>query len=462
MRLMRKAAILGMSALLTCSMFISRDTVSAQSGTKTYMPIVWREYPAPPSVFGIGVNNVDAIDKLVDVGTSWVRLPGINWRDLEPTEGARNWTNANVAKVDSDIKALSAKGIKVILILQRAPTWAQRIPNSSCGPIKPEKYAAMGKVIEDIVTRYSAAPYNLEYFEFWNEPDAPYPGDPSADGFGCWASAADPYFNGREYGQALKVAYESAKRANPKMQVLFGGLLLGSAAAPEGRFLEGALLTAGGAFDGLSFHAYDNIIDGAGNFTVGQYGWTGYNTTHTNGPALIAKARYVRNVLQRAGITGKYLMNTEVAVLKFGASLNPNGTFVQPTRELTKIYYVTQAYAAAIGEGLVANIWYDFGGWWGSNLENSDARISFKVARQKLGSASVIGPITSADVGGAANVLGYKFRANGKELWVVWTHDGVERNATFTRTPSAVTDPLGADLATTGVKISVKPIYITF
>jgi hypothetical protein len=433
----------------------------AQTSVKRYLPAVMREFPAPPTIFGVGVNNAESIASLKELGAVWTRLPGLNWQDVEPTEGARNWSA--VQTFEDDIKAHTAQGIKVILIIQRAPTWARKIPTSACGPVNPAKYVAMGKFIEDAIRRYAVAPFNIEYFEFWNEPDAPQPGGaPPNDGFGCWGLDSDPLFNGREYGSALKVAYEASKRANPTVKVLNGGLLMENASGVRSKFFEGMLQTAGGSFDGVSFHAYDNINDnpGAGDVSVGRYSWRDFSN-QSNGPALVAKTRFLKQRLAAAGITGKFFMNTEVAIIKFGASLS-GSAFTVPSREQTKANYVPQSYAAAIAEGLVANIWYDLGGWNGSGLINTQAYTAMKVAQAKLGRAVYLGPVTAADVGGAQNVLGYKFSVNGKQMWVAWTHDGVERGVTFGQAPSAVTDPVGQSIGTTGVKLGVKPLYIEF
>jgi hypothetical protein len=433
----------------------------AQTSLKRYLPVVMRENPAPPTIFGMGVNNSGPIAQLKELRSSWVRFPGLDWQTVEPTEGARNWSA--VANIENDLKTFSDNGLKTILIIQRAPVWARSISNSACGPVNPAKYAAMGKFFEDAAKRYSAAPFNVEYIEFWNEPDMPQPGSPAPDdGFGCWGLNSDPYFNGREFGQALKAAYEGVKRGNPKVKVLVGGLLMNTVAGVTGKFFDGVLQTAGGSFDGVSFHAYDNIVDDPrnGDLSVGKYFWGDFSDQKT-GPSLIAKAKNLRDSMQRAGVSGKFLMNTEGAIIRFGASLNA-GLFTFPSRELTKQYYIPQEYSAAIAEGLVANIWYSLTGWNGSSLVGSSSFEATKFAESKLGRATYVGKITPADVGGIANVLGYKFTANGKQLWVVWAHDGVDHAATFAQTPSAIYDPVGASVSTTAVKIGPKTLYIEY
>jgi hypothetical protein len=169
--------------------------------------------------------------------------------------------------------------------------------------------------------------------------------------------------------------------------------------------------------------------------------------------------------LAARNISGKFLMNTEVGLVVFGGTLA--GTFPQPERELTKAYYVAQAYSAAIHEELVANIWFELRGWNGSGLidtngNDTKAMTAFKHARNVIGSASKLAVITSADLGGTPNVLGYKLSRNGRQVWVVWSRDGVARTATVAQTPANVTDALGATVSKTAIPISVNPVYIEF
>ena len=472
----RVLRLAGSGLLMAVSIFFAGHKGNAQISIRAYVPIAMRDYPAPPTIFGMGVNEASSgtVARLQDTQSSWTRLPGIDCVQIEPTEGARNWSA--VAAEEQHLIALAQAGVKVSLIFNRAPLWAQRIANQYCGPVKPDKYPAMRLFVRDLVNRYSAPPYNVEYFEFWNEPDAPFNTNGVETGLPVLAirETPDPYFNGREYGTALAAAYDAAKAANQNVKFMVGGLLMDCGPGPildpkrqidcpvSRNFLEGLLITAGGKFDGVSFHAYDVTLFpvALGKYGGGE-GWQSlWNTT---GPVLIAKSRHVKNRLSAAGDSGKFLINTEVALVAFGSS---GGTFAQPERELTKAYYVPQSYAAAVSEGLIGNIWYDLNGWLGSGLitasgSETDAYKALKIARNKLANVRSLGPVTPADLGGATNVLGFKFNRGDRKVWVVWSKDGASHTANFATAPLEIVDALGAAQSTgTSLPITIKPLYI--
>jgi hypothetical protein len=246
-----------------------------------------------------------------------VRRNGLIWSDVEPNEGARNWSA--VAALEAELIEAARLKFKVILIVRRTPKWAQKYPGVFCGPIRSDKMEAFGRFMGDAVTRYSAPPYNIKYWEIWNEPDSGGT-DPNGDrGWGCWGEQADPYYGGRYYALALKAAYPDIKAADPGSQVVVGGLLANCdpIKPPSGRdckqskFLEG-ILVAGGApyFDGISFHTYDCY------YYPGAYGSENWHSAwNTTGPLLITKARFLRGVLGARGVTGKFMMDTELGLL---------------------------------------------------------------------------------------------------------------------------------------------------
>ncbi len=445
------------------------------AGGPVYLPLVLRGAPAPPSVFGIhfdfgpGAQTTRGFDKLVESGGDWTRLqPGLRWARIEPNEGDRNWSAE--ADLETQLRYFSDRNINVMLVVNMAPVWAQRVTNQYCGPVRPNKYAAMANFFRDAVARYTAPPFNIRHFEFWNEPDADFKTDGLVNQslFGCWGNKSDPYYNGREYGAALKEAYRGVKLGNPQAQLFVGGLLMdcapsfsgNPACATTGRFLEGLLLTAGGSFDGVSFHAYDAWPpnSAAGRYENPNWG-VAWNTT---GPGVIAKSRFIRQHLAAAGLSGKTLINTETGVIKWGASATVTS---EPNFDLTKTYYVPQTYAASIAEGIAGNIWFDMFGWFGSGLLRGDDTLvpaydAMKVGRQRLNAVKYIGEITSADVG-ATKVAGYKFNRGDRKVWVVWSKDGATHNATFATAPLEVVDALGAAQSTgTSIPITIKPLYI--
>jgi hypothetical protein len=209
--------------------------------------------------------------------------------------------------------------------------------------------------MSDLVERYSIPPYSVNYWEIWNEPEiSPEQIDPES-GWGCWGDSNDEYYGGGYYAQMLAVVYPAMKSANPNVQVLVGGLLLdcdpvnppsGKDCTPA-RFIEGILRGGGGAyFDGISFHAYD-YYDG-----VGYQNGNWHSAWNTTGPVQIAKAAYLRSLLDSAefGVKGKYLINTEVALLC-------DTCIDDQAFEKVKANYVAEAYATTLSEDLKV-AWY--------------------------------------------------------------------------------------------------------
>ncbi len=326
--------------------------------------------------------------------------------------------------------------------------------------------------------RYSAPPFNVKYYELWNEPDtAPFAGS----FLGCWGDPSDPqYFGGAYYGEMLKVAYPAIKAANPQAQVLFGGLLMdcdadhielchesGSASAKVSiaSFFEGALADgAGPDFDGVSFHGYDySLFEGNPPFSaLGQYSNLNWGASwDTTGPVSLVKGAYLSEVLARYGITGKFLMPTELALLC--GRTGTEAACTNPDHESTVGAYIVEAMAEGKADGMAAMIWFSAAGWRGSGLLDSKLNplppyFAFAVARSMLGKATFVQAAT-----GFNGVKGYEFINNGRHLWVLWsiTATGNPQSITLSSMPLAVYDMYGAALPV-GITLNVglEPIYV--
>ncbi len=269
----------------------------------------------------------------------------------------------------------------------------------------------------------------------------------------------------------LKVVYPQIKAGNSQAQVLIGGLLLdcdprGTCAAVgrdplPAKYLEGILSNNGGAyFDGVSFHAYDYYSPSTGGYANPNWG-SAWNTT---GPVLIAKSQFIQSLLSQYGVTGKYLMNTELALI-----CGSTGSEPQCQTEAfanTKAYYLTQAYAASIAQGLRANTWYSTLGWRGSALLGDGltplpAYTAFQFGRNELRNAGYLGEISMADIGGVGGVKGYKFQRGDRRVWVLWSLDGGTHTINLASVPLAVWDALGNSAPpTASMNITLKPLYL--
>ncbi len=418
------------------------------------------------SVFGVEMENVFTGGTLLaNKGTTWVRRNALAWSAVEPIQGARNWSN--VIALERELVEAARLNMKVILIVRSTPAWARKYTHSECGPVRSDRMAAFGKFMGDAVARYSKAPYNVKYFEIWNEPDAPVAS--GAPVWGCWGEHNDAYYGGRYYATALKAAYPLMKAANPEAQVLVGGLLANCDPARGGKcvqskFFEG-ILVGGGApyFDGLSYHTYDYYYAGS----IGGFGTPNWPSAwNTTGPLLVVKSRFFKDVMRTYHVTDKYIINTELAVICDSCGTNGGGVANNEKYETTKAYYMAQGMAAAMAEGHLAITWYSLGGWWGSALWDGvnpkPALVAFEVGRQRIGGAIFAGEITQADVG-ISGLAGYKFKRSDTDVWLVWSRSGATRLATFAQLPADITDALGVSYAPArSFAIDVKPVYIEF
>jgi hypothetical protein len=430
-------------------------------------------YIPPLLVWGIEMNYVDSngLNFVAQSGAFWVRRNGLIWSEVEPEEGMREWQAA--ANLENELKSVSAEGKQVILVVRSTPDWAQSLPDSFCSPPNANSLEAFASFLYDAVRRYSLPPYNVQYWEIGNEPDISASKVLSDAPFGCWGAEGDPYYGGQYYAEILKSVYPQIKSANPQSQVLVGGLLLdcdpvnspetepGSGKQKDctsSRYLEGILENGGGAyFDGISFHAYDYF---AGN--IGEYSNTNWNSAwDSTGPVSIAKANFIRGILNLYGISGKYLLNTELALLCGRDGSEP--VCQSDGFNLTKAYYLAQSYTTAIAEHLQANIWYSLTGWRGSGLLDSSlqpnqAFMALQTSANILEGVEYIGPITAYP-----GVRGYAFVQDGVPVWVLWSLDGSNHVVQLDQVPSSVTGVFGEMMGTSqNLTITLAPVYIKF
>lgn len=471
------AAVAGLFALLAVAVlggFATNRTRSALAAAHTstiYLPIVSRDFPLQ-TIFGVetqrGLFSGQGLEEIVGAEISWVRRNVVLWADVEPDQGDRNWDA--LASLEQELINASMENIEVVLIVRRTPDWAQKMSGSYCGPIKSSKLSAFGNFMYDLVARYSEPPYNATYYEIWNEPDLPV--NASNDVYGCWGEPSDAYYGGGYFAEALRAAYPMVKAADPTAKVLVGGLLLDCDPdnPPDGKdckpskFLEGILRGGGGPyFDGVSFHAYDYYSDMT-TFDVGLgiYSNPNWNVLwSTTGPGVILKARFVKNVLASYGYPDKFLVNTETAVIC--GSTGNEAPCETSDYEKTKAYYVPQTYAAAIAEGLTANVWYSLFGWRGSELLDSGlnklpAYDALQFARQEIRAATFVQEITSY-----SGVKGYELDRGDRLIWVIWSLDGNDHSLRLRSMPSAIYDSFGTAVSASNpldLNFADGPLYI--
>ena len=408
------------------------------------------------------------LDLVIDAKTSYVRQHALRWSDIEVNQGERNWTA--MADMEQALIQATNAGIKTVLIVHGTPTWAQ-VTDGICSRIQVDKIPAFAAFLYDAVSRYSKPPYNIEYWEIWNEPDVAFTYDLANAPYGCWGDDNDKYYGGGYFAEVLKVVYPMIKAANPNAKVIVGGLLLDC--DPRGetsycdkvnhnerppKYLEGILVAGGGNyFDGVSYHAYDYFSP---EIQMGHYQNSNWGAAwNTTGPVSSLKAQFLREVLSKYGFSNKFLINTEAAVVclyETGCEADSTSAYEQ-----TKASYVAQTYSEAIKDQLVANIWYSLLGWRNSELLNSDltprpAFIAYQVGRAELRNA-IFKQVVTAYPG----VEIYEFQRGQKTIWLAWSLDGNNHTITLPSLPDSIQSFLGETITPSQqIEVTLRPVYI--
>ena len=419
-----KCYLLGLiiAALLLASVTGRPRSAVADTGLyTTYLPSI--SVQTQP-IFGMDATSLTpehGLDGLVASGASWVRAGSLFWRDAEPVEGGEyHWDVPSVQLVEQEMLAAGTHGLKLILVIRSSPAWATAPYKADCAPINPAKYARFAAFLAAAVDRYSKPPYNVEFWEIGNEPDAPiFPVDA---GYGCWGVTSDPYYGGRAYGAMLKVVYPAMKARAGQISVLNGGLLLdqpynaGTGSGRMARFLEGIFVAgAGASFDILSFHSYsfyNNTVDGS----RGATDW---------------KVGYLRELMDRYGVPRKPMLNTEAALLC---------TTTTPACSEAQANAIGRFYIRAIADGLLGHLWYvydsdDFNHT--ALVEPADVSVqrpiyqAYRQVAALLTGARLLGPLA----GQAAGIEGYRFASGTRTITVFWSNS--EQTAVVPAQPGA-------------------------
>ena len=225
--------------------------------TQLYLPLLLNGYPPEPSIFGTQINPGfvnSVLTPTVKGNYSWVRYDNLFWSQVEAVQGERDWTKLKL--FESEISLLSRAGRIPLVIVRGTPTWAQQKPPYVCGPIREDALDDFADFMRELVERYSRPPYNVTYWEIWNEPDVESTFVNPNSLYGCWGEPDDPYYGGGYFAEMLKKVYPAMKKANPNVQIVIGGLLLvcdPSNPLPgrdchEAHFLEGVLRNGGGDY----------------------------------------------------------------------------------------------------------------------------------------------------------------------------------------------------------------------
>jgi hypothetical protein len=388
-----------------------------------FLPMVVRNFPPPPkNAFGVQTYEAipETVAKLAEVGAGWVRIP-LRWASIEPTNTTPQYFHWS-ASFETWLRQLAQNGIKVILTVGGNPDWAATY---SDGPIDRVGLGEFVQFLSAAVARYSVPPYQVRYWELYNEPDNADP-EWAEIGLGMWGNDAEAY------ADMLAAVYPAMKAANRSVQVVFGGIAFdfwpseGGPFVPE--FLDRVLQHNGGLyFDVMNFHYYPNF----------GYKWAPY------GIDVIGKTNFLRNKLATYGLYKPFIC-AEVAEQ---SSAFPGGDDERQAR------YVVQVMARGVAADLQSVVWFmlrDDEGYWKSGLLNADwspkpAFYAYQTLVAQLGSANYVRSV--APVPGLDAIEAYAFFEPGTstQILVAWTIDTLDHDMMVQTDVLTIVDKYGGE-----------------
>lgn len=207
------------------------------------------------------VGTVDEHHESGRLGARWARL-FVDWSQVELNQGQ---FEAHVLEdFDQRIAGYRSRGIKVLLTVMRAPSWAAKDPHAphptNQPPADPATYAAF---VERLARRWHG---QVAAYEIWNEPDLAK----------WWSPAPDP----AAYVALLRAAGQRIRAADPAAQVISGGLAGGNVTFLDALYDAGM---TGADLDGIGVHMSTACrVDMPGVYyrepdgRIGQFAFTGY------------------------------------------------------------------------------------------------------------------------------------------------------------------------------------------
>jgi len=368
--------------------------------------------------YGIQLRDVpsqfDLLPQARDAGMQTVRF-NLRWAEVEPVNTdppTYEWED-----YDALVRAAADAGLAIVLTVRDNPSWAA---STACGPIDRVPLSRFADFLRAAVARYSAPPYNVKFWELYNEPDNKRLDMPQQGG--CWGNYPT------EYAGLLNAAYPAIKAADPHSQLVFGGLALEEIDGTYFNvyFLNQVLAAPGGhQFDVMNFHYYRAF----------HWRWDPF------GADLIGKTAYVRGVLAQAGLD-KPIILTEVGYPSAGPPEDG-----QDYSDVMSSRYVAQALTRAHAADLRSVVWFEMMddpndprkyGLLGADGTPKPAYSAFQTLTDEIGAAAFLRDESDA------GMERYVFDAGGgRTIYVLWSTDAVTDTYTLAGRGLWITDKLG-------------------
>ena len=428
--------------------------------------------------FGMEIHNFNHLPRAEEANNHWVRHNALLWSDYQPTSPNEFIRDTDL---EDDMIAVSEAGMELILIVRSAPTWAREFEWSACAPLKRESIPDFADFMHDLVAFYSQPPYNVTYYEIWNEPDGVL-WDECAENwpYGCWGDNSDDYFGGGYYAEMLKGVYPAIKSANPDAQVVIGGLLLscdprqpgvyGYCATDENDGVDWNMIKQARFFEGI-LRGNENVPEGGGDYFdyVNYHGFTYYEEDMSviqmeknvaywsaNGGQVAGKLDYLRYVMSEYGVS-KPVILSEVTILDHLETENIVAF------QAAKADYVVWLFARNLAVDIKATIWYqlDGPGWEKGGLldENQDPTPAYEAF--DVMTDTLEGAVYSGDLSLDEGMVGFEFFKGARRIWVLFSEDNNQHTINLPDYFIRAYNLFGETVTPSEDEISFKrPIYI--
>jgi hypothetical protein len=219
---------------------------------------------APASAVETGVNETlgqtrPTAQSASDLGAQWIRL-WASWEQMEPGPGG--WDQRLLDATNQSVNAAKARGLKVLMVVQRSPAWASGGKGGTTPPSDPSTFgAAMGALAQKLP--------GVDAWELWNEEDETI----------FWAGGADP----AKYAAMVRSAYPAIKASQPSDVVVTGATVGNNFDFVDALYRHGIK----GSFDAVGVHTDTAcLVNGPGVLyrdeqgKIGRYAFTGYREVH--------------------------------------------------------------------------------------------------------------------------------------------------------------------------------------
>ena len=222
-------------------------------------------FTAPAGAVEVGVvetlgQTKPTADTAAGLGAGWVRL-WATWEGAQPS-GPGTWDVEAIRAANFAVGQAKARGLKVLMVVQRSPAWASGGRGGIHPPTDPATFGvAMGGFARQVP--------GVDAWELWNEEDAHM----------FWAGGADP----AKYAAMVKAAYPAIKAAQPHDVVVTGATTGNNMDFVADLYAHGIK----GSFDAVGVHTDTAcLVNGPDDYyrdergRIGQYTFSAFREVH--------------------------------------------------------------------------------------------------------------------------------------------------------------------------------------